>query len=144
MLTANSETIIAELDEAECLRLITPGGIGRIAYAGLSGLTVFPVSYRLVDGAIVFRIAQHSSTGEDLRAGIARADCTVAFEIDDFDDAAREGWSVLVQGSAHCVGSGSEQAAVLAAGVKPWPDSANDHVISVTPTRITGRQIEQG
>jgi hypothetical protein len=48
---------LKELDEAECLRLISPGGIGRIAYSGQSGVTVLPVNYKLHQGAIVFRTA---------------------------------------------------------------------------------------
>jgi nitroimidazol reductase NimA-like FMN-containing flavoprotein (pyridoxamine 5'-phosphate oxidase superfamily) len=34
------------LDEAECRRLISPGGVGRIAYLGRYDLTVLPVNYR--------------------------------------------------------------------------------------------------
>ena len=93
------------LDEAACLRLIAPGGIGRLAYTGRYGLTVLPVNYALHQGTIVFRTAYDSPTDEDLRTGIADAEYKVAFEIDDIDLAAREGWSVLVQGSAHHVDS---------------------------------------
>jgi hypothetical protein len=57
---------------------------------------VLPVNYRLFEGTIVFRTAADSPTEEDLRTGIARAEYKVAFEIDDFDMAAREGWDVLV------------------------------------------------
>jgi hypothetical protein len=31
--------IAEELDEAECLRLISPGGVGRIGFTGEHGLT---------------------------------------------------------------------------------------------------------
>jgi hypothetical protein len=68
-----------------CLRLISPGGIGRIAYSGRSGVTVLPVSYRLHQGAIVFRTAQDSPLEEDLRTGIADAEYKVGSEIDGFD-----------------------------------------------------------
>ena len=75
------------LDEAECLRLIAPGGIGRIAFTGRYGLTVLPVNYKLHDGAIVFRTSPDSPTDEDLRTGIAHAEYEVAFEIDEIDPA---------------------------------------------------------
>ena len=110
------------LDKAECLRLISPGGIGRIAYSGRSGVTVLPVSYKWYQGTIVFRTAQDSPLDEDLRTGIAGAEYKVAFEVDDVDLEAREGWSVLIQGSAHHVDTESERASVLEAGVEPWPD----------------------
>jgi nitroimidazol reductase NimA-like FMN-containing flavoprotein (pyridoxamine 5'-phosphate oxidase superfamily) len=143
VLTTDSQAVMAELDEAECLRLISPGGIGRIAFVGRSDLTVLPVNYRLADGAILFRTAQDSRTGEDLRTGIAHAEYRVAFEIDRFDEASREGWSVLIQGPAHHLDSEAEQAAALAAGVEPWPSGEKDHFIRITPVHITGRRIRR-
>ncbi len=133
--------VLEELDEAECLRLIAPGGIGRIAFSGRYGLTVLPVNYRLFNGTIVFRTAQDSATDEDLRTGIAAAEYLVAFEIDQFDTAAREGWSVLIQGSAHHVESAAERASVEAAGVSPWADGGRELFLRVVPNRITGRRV---
>jgi hypothetical protein len=129
---------LEELDEAECLRLISPGGIGRIAYSGRTGVTVLPVNYQLHQGAIVFRTAQDSPLDEDLRTGIANAEYKVGFEIDDFDLAAREGWSVLIQGSAHHVDSGPERAVALEAGVEPWPGGDREQFLRILPTRISG------
>lgn len=131
------------LDEAECLRLIAPGGIGRLAYSGRYGPTVLPVNYALHEGTIVFRTAHDSPTDEDLRTGIADAEYKVAFEIDEFDPAAREGWSVLVQGSAHHVESADERASVEQAGVEPWAGGARELYLRVLPTRITGRRIRR-
>jgi nitroimidazol reductase NimA-like FMN-containing flavoprotein (pyridoxamine 5'-phosphate oxidase superfamily) len=138
---AGTRPALEPLGEAECLRLISPGGIGRIAFTGRYGLTVFPVNYRLHDGAIVFRTAQDSPTGEDLRTGIAHAEYQVAFEIDQIDQVTRDGWSVLIHGPAHHMSSDAEQAAVLESGVEPWPEGSREHAISITPTRITGRRL---
>jgi nitroimidazol reductase NimA-like FMN-containing flavoprotein (pyridoxamine 5'-phosphate oxidase superfamily) len=143
VVTTDSQAVMAELDEDECLRLISPGGIGRIAFVGRFDLTVLPVNYRLVDGAILFRTAQDGPAGEDLRTGIAHAEYRVAFEIDRFDEASHEGWSVLVQGPAHHVDSEAERAAALAAGVQPWPGGEKDHFIRITPARITGRRLRR-
>jgi nitroimidazol reductase NimA-like FMN-containing flavoprotein (pyridoxamine 5'-phosphate oxidase superfamily) len=131
------------LDEAECLRLISPGGIGRLAHLGRYGLSVFPVNYRVHEGAIVFRTAQDSPTGEDLQTGIAHAEYQVAFEIDDIDETAREGWSVLIHGPAHRMTSEAEQASVLASGVEPWPGGPREQAIRITPARITGRRLHR-
>lgn len=120
--------MLEHLDEAECLRLIAPGGVGRIAYSGRYGPTVLPVNYRLSKGTIVFRTAQHSATDEDLRTGIAHAEYT----------AAREGWSVLIQGSAHHVESEAEHASVAKAGVDPWPDGDRQLFLRVTPSPAPG------
>jgi nitroimidazol reductase NimA-like FMN-containing flavoprotein (pyridoxamine 5'-phosphate oxidase superfamily) len=139
----HAKAIMEELDERECRRLVSLGVIGRIAYVGRYDLTVLPVNYRLVDGDILFRTAQDSLTGEDLRTGIAHADYKVAFEVDHFDESTRESWSVLIQGPAHHVDSEAEQAAAEAAGVRPWPSGEKDHFIRITPARITGRRIRQ-
>jgi nitroimidazol reductase NimA-like FMN-containing flavoprotein (pyridoxamine 5'-phosphate oxidase superfamily) len=135
--------VLESLDEAECLRLISPGGIGRIAYSGRYGLTVLPVNYKLHEGAIVFRTSQNSLTGEDLRTGIAHAEYKVAFEIDHIDLASREGWSVLIHGPAHHMDSEAERKTVVASGVEPWPGGPREHAIRITPDRITGRRLRQ-
>jgi nitroimidazol reductase NimA-like FMN-containing flavoprotein (pyridoxamine 5'-phosphate oxidase superfamily) len=129
------------LSEAECLQLISAGGVGRLAYAGRFGPTVLPVNYKLHEGTIVFRTTQDSPTDEDLRTGIRGAEFKVAFEIDDINPAAREGWSVLIQGSAHHVESGTERASVLEAGIEPWAGGARELFLRIVPTRITGRRI---
>ena len=139
----HGKPIMEVLDEAECLRLIAPGGIGRLVFAGRYDLTVLPVNYKLHRGAILFRTAQDSSTEEDLRTGIARAEYRVAFEVDAFDTVAGEGWSVLVQGPAHHLDSESERIQAQEAGVVPWPGGDREHFISITPARVTGRRIRR-
>jgi nitroimidazol reductase NimA-like FMN-containing flavoprotein (pyridoxamine 5'-phosphate oxidase superfamily) len=134
---------LEQLDEAECLRLIAPGGIGRIAYTGQYDLTVLPVNYKLHEGAILFRTSEDSLTGADLRTRIGHLEYRVAFEIDEFDLQAREGWSVLIQGPAHHLDSADERASALHAGVEPWPGDAKEHFIRITPARITGRRIQR-
>jgi nitroimidazol reductase NimA-like FMN-containing flavoprotein (pyridoxamine 5'-phosphate oxidase superfamily) len=136
-----SDAKLEILDEDECVRLIGPAGIGRLAFAGSFDLTVLPVNYVLHDGAILFRTAQAGSIDEDLRTGIEHAEYRVAFEVDDFDTEAREGWSVLIQGPAHHLDDPAEQAEALAAGVEPWPGGDREHFIKITPARITGRRI---
>ncbi|HEV2451978.1 MAG TPA: pyridoxamine 5'-phosphate oxidase family protein [Streptosporangiaceae bacterium] len=137
------EPVLERLDEAECLRLISPGGVGRLAYSGRYGLTVFPVNYRVHEGSIVFRTAEYSPTGEDLRTGIADAEYRVAFEIDDIDLAAHEGWSVLIHGPAHHMDSLGEQALARETGVDPWAGGDRKHAIRITPVRITGRRLRR-
>lgn len=136
-----SDAMLEILDEAECRRLIEPGGIGRLVFAGSYDLTVLPVNYQVHDGAILFRTAEDGTTQEDLRTGISHAEFRVAFEVDEFDVGAREGWSVLVQGPAHHLDSAEERADAEAAGVDPWPSGEREHFIRITPVRITGRRI---
>jgi nitroimidazol reductase NimA-like FMN-containing flavoprotein (pyridoxamine 5'-phosphate oxidase superfamily) len=141
--TAPPAPVTERLGEDECLRLISPGGIGRIGFSGRFGPAVLPVNYTLHQGAIVFRTGQDSPLGEDLRTGIAHAYYKVAFEIDIIDLAAREGWSVLIQGDAQPVDPENGQAELLAAGVEPWPAGEKELFVRIIPTRITGRRIHR-
>jgi nitroimidazol reductase NimA-like FMN-containing flavoprotein (pyridoxamine 5'-phosphate oxidase superfamily) len=129
------------LTEPECLALIAGGGIGRIAYTGRYGQTILPVNYQLLDNTIVFRTAEDSPLEEDLQTGIRHAEWQVAFEIDEIDLAAKEGWSVLIQGRAHHIDSDAERSAAHQTGVQPWSGGVKEHYIRVVPTRITGRRI---
>src|SRR6202042_1471980 len=107
---------ITELDEAESLKLISPGGIGRIA--------------------------QHSALDEDLQTGITGGDYLVAFEIDEIDLPGRQGWSVLIQGPAHHVESEVERESAAKAGVEPWPAGEGGRFPPIVPNRVTGRRIK--
>lgn len=138
---APAGAVLEHLDEAECLRLIAPGGIGRVAYTGTYDLTVLPVNYKLHNGAILFRTSADSLTVDDLRTGIEGSEYRVAFEVDDFSHATRDGWSVLVQGPAHHLDDEAERADALAAGVEAWPGGERDHFIKISPMRVTGRRI---
>nr|WP_176573359.1 pyridoxamine 5'-phosphate oxidase family protein [Nonomuraea pusilla] len=128
------------LQEEECLRLISPGGVGRVAFSGSHGPTVLPVNYKVREGAIVFRTAPHGPMDEDLRTGLEGVEIKVGFEVDRIDEARHEGWSVLVQGAAHHVPP--EEAGDLAeAGISPWAGGARLLYIRILPTQITGRRI---
>lgn len=135
------QSTLQALNEEACLSLLSGGGIGRLAYVGRFGLTVFPVNYKLYKGDILFRTAVDSPLDEDLRTGIADAEYKVAFEVDQINFVEREGWSVLVQGAAHHVDSEAERASLADANVEPWPSGSREHFIRITPTRITGRSV---
>ena len=135
-----ADRVMEVLDEDQCLALIGPGGIGRIAYSSRSGPVVLPVNYALQDGAIVFRTAEHGPLDEELRTGIAGADYKVAFEIDSIDLTAKQGWSVLIQGPAHHVTREGEDA-VRASGVEPWAPGDRELYVRIVPSRISGRRV---
>src|SRR5947207_6086080 len=137
-----ADRVIEELDEAESLRLISAGGIGRIAYMSRFGPVVLPVNYKWHDGAVVFRTTRHSRLDEDLQTGIAGGDYKVAFEIDAIDEIGRQGWSVLIQGPVHHVEGETERAAAEQAGVEPWPAGERELFLRIVPDRVTGRRIK--
>ena len=136
-----SDRMLIELDEAESLKLVSRGGIGRIAYQSRFGPAVLPVNYKWHGGAVVFRTTRHSALDEDLQTGIAGGDYKVAFEIDAIDEIGRQGWSVLIQGPAHHVSEGERESAERA-GVEPWPAGERELFMRIVPNRVTGRRIQ--
>ncbi|WP_443687886.1 pyridoxamine 5'-phosphate oxidase family protein [Nonomuraea guangzhouensis] len=128
------------LEPEECLRLVAPGGVGRVAFNGSHGPTVLPVNYKLHDGAIVFRTAYGGPMDQDLRTGQEGVEIKIGFEVDRMDEIQHEGWSVLIQGAAHHV-SADELAKVPDSDVTPWAGGDRQLYIRIIPHQITGRRI---
>ncbi|WP_433518773.1 helix-turn-helix domain-containing protein [Nonomuraea sp. CA-143628] len=137
---ASADPVLEVLEPAECLRLIAPGGVGRVAFNGSHGPTILPVNYKLHDGAIVFRTAPGGPMDQDLRTGLEGVEIKIGFEVDRLDEAQREGWSVLIQGPAHHVPQ-DELAKVTDSDVTPWAGGDRRLYIRIIPLQITGRRI---
>ncbi|MFG2074705.1 pyridoxamine 5'-phosphate oxidase family protein [Nonomuraea maritima] len=137
---AMAHPTLERLEEDECLRLIAPGGIGRVAFDGPLGPTVLPVNYTMHEGNIVFRTAAGGPMDTGLRSGSEGVDIKIGFEVDRLDEARREGWSVMVHGPAHHVPP--EEAEELAgADVTPWAGGERRLYVRIAPHQITGRRI---
>ncbi|WP_051760759.1 pyridoxamine 5'-phosphate oxidase family protein [Herbidospora cretacea] len=132
---------LEELTEEECLQLVGPGGVGRVAFGGVAGPTVFPVNYKLVDGRVVFRIRKGGTMDESLQSGIDDLEVKIAFQVDRIDEQNRDGWSVLIQGPAHHVTE--EELRTTSADVDSWAGDDRDHYVRLTPQRVTGRRINR-
>jgi len=127
---------ISKLTTAECWKLITPGGVGRIGFGTPSGPVILPVNYEVITGAIVLRTSRGT-----LIEGHAYQ--KVAFEVDHVDDALCQGWSVLVSGQAHGVLQPLELRRLRAdVSVRPWPDGQHDIWVRIVPVKITGRRVD--
>ena len=71
---------ISKLMPAECRRLITPGGVGRIAFSTSSGPVVVPVNFAVLADTIVVRTAEGTVID-------GHADELAALEVDHIDEA---------------------------------------------------------
>ena len=105
---------LAVLSYHECLRLVASEPVGRIAFAQAGDIEVFPVNHCVVDGTIAFRAADGSKLGAAIQGSV------VAFEVDAYDAARREGWSVVVKGRAELVTDEATLARLWASGLQPW------------------------
>ncbi|MEU9947487.1 pyridoxamine 5'-phosphate oxidase family protein [Streptomyces sp. NPDC047939] len=132
---AAEQARMVELDEADSWVLLGDHGVGRVALAGGDGPVVLPLNYQVLDGEVMFSTAEHSP--------LAAADGTeIAFEADHIDDAFSRGWSVLLVGPVHVVAE-EEAARRLreSAYSTPWAGEGREHVMVLSPRRVTGRKI---
>ncbi|MEV8636449.1 pyridoxamine 5'-phosphate oxidase family protein [Streptosporangium sp. NPDC051023] len=134
---------LEKLDADECVRLVSPGGVGRVAFDSPTGPLILPVNYVMHDGAVLLRTAFGGPLDRNLRTGVEGVDFKVAFEVDHIDEARRQGWSVLIRGAAHHISSERERAAVTTVDVDPWAGGERELYIRITPVEISGRRIHR-
>jgi nitroimidazol reductase NimA-like FMN-containing flavoprotein (pyridoxamine 5'-phosphate oxidase superfamily) len=106
------------LTERQAHQLLAAGEVGRVGITIGALPAIFPVNYRLIDDAIVFR------TGPGSKLSAAAEGAVVAFEVDDYQLADRSGWSVLVVGPAEVVNDPGMESRVADAGLEPFPDGS--------------------
>ncbi len=135
--------VLEPLSEAECMRLLANGGVGRLVYNSRYGPTALPIVYRIDREAIVLGTWDPALFDEDLRTGIEHAEFQVAVEADEIDLEAREGWIVLVRGAAHHLDTEAERAPLIDAGLEPWIEGVPAHFIRVKPTSTWGNRINR-
>ncbi|MEU0485953.1 pyridoxamine 5'-phosphate oxidase family protein [Streptosporangium sp. NPDC006013] len=141
---ATGHPVLEKLDRDECLRLITPGGVGRIAFEEAGGPVILPVDYALLGDSVIFRTAFGGPLDAPLRTGVQGVECKVAFEVDRIDDACHEGWSVLVRGGIQHVSSEEDRATLAALGVRPWAGGERELYVKITAAEVSGRRIRRG
>jgi nitroimidazol reductase NimA-like FMN-containing flavoprotein (pyridoxamine 5'-phosphate oxidase superfamily) len=130
-----SHPVLQTLTAAECHDLLSPGGVGRVAFTTTDGPVVLPVNYAMAGQTVIFRTAP-----DTLLAGYL--DGPAGFEADRLDEALSQGWSVLVTGRAVRVTSEAEVRHLEQhASVRPWAGGARDVYVRIIPRKITGRRI---
>lgn len=123
------------LDDDDARRLLASGEVGRVGITIGALPAIFPVNYRMLDGAIVFRTAPGS------KMSAAAAGAVVAFEVDDYGMWDRSGWSVLAVGQAEVVDDPAICRAATAAGLEPFADGERTAVVRIEPTFLSGRRL---
>lgn len=119
---------LAVLSDPECWDLLRTQPVGRIAWSGIQGVSVVPVNYLVVDGAIALRTTPYSLLARD------SADREVAFEVDQFDPERHDGWSVLVRGRCGRVHRTADRPV-------PWVTGARVLDLEIDVRSISGRRV---
>ena len=125
------------LASTRCDELLATHRAGRVAWNAPEGPMVLPVSYAMHNGSIVFRTSPYGA----LSALAERTN--VAFEIDEVDQDAGTGWSVLVRGTASAVKASYDLVTLWQLdGVVPWATGTRNLFVSITPRTITGQAVK--
>lgn len=133
----DGRTGLERLTREECLERLGSQQVGRLAVVSASRPLIFPVNYAMDGEAVVFR------TAEGTKFDAAVREMSVAFEIDEFDPARREGWSVVVTGRAEEVVSEAHRNRLTHLPLRPWAAGEKDNWLTIVPTAITGRRVTQ-
>ena len=119
----------------ECLRLVASVPVGRLGFHADGEIALLPVNH-VVDGQdVLFR----TTRGSKLSAPEAKS--LVVFETDDYDQATRTGWSVVINGHAEAVYDDAEIKLFDHLDLHPWPDAVErPYWVRIRPISVTGRQ----
>lgn len=125
------------LSREQCLDLLRTREIGRVSTSLRALPVVLPVTYTLDGDTIVFR------TGVGTKFYAATRNAIVAFEIDDFDEATRSGWSVMVVGEASEITDPDDLRRARDLPLDPWIGNGDalDRYIRIPVVHVSGRRI---
>jgi nitroimidazol reductase NimA-like FMN-containing flavoprotein (pyridoxamine 5'-phosphate oxidase superfamily) len=119
------------LDDADCIRLLEAGGVGRVALPGEPPV-VRPVNF-VLDGR---RVVVRTSAGSLWNA--ARTAPLVTFEIDAARNVDHRGWSVIASGRLSTLETDDD---VLALPLRAWAPKGRDRFVAITISALSGRQL---
>lgn len=123
-----------ELDDSECWQLLRDAPFGRLAVVLNGQPDVFPINHVVDRGSLVFR----TDPGSKLVGAVGH---TVAFEVDGFDQAAGEVWSVVAKGTAHEVRRLHEVVDTVALPLFPWQGGTKPHFVRIEVEQLSGRRF---
>jgi nitroimidazol reductase NimA-like FMN-containing flavoprotein (pyridoxamine 5'-phosphate oxidase superfamily) len=121
----------------ECLRRLTECPVGRIAFLHDGEIAVLPVNHTVQGLNIYFR-----TRGASKIEAAVNSD-RVSFEVDSYNPRAKDGWSVLVHGTAEVVSDPDDLRRLEPIAREPWlpPEPSPMTWIRVRSTAITGRAL---
>lgn len=130
---AGSQTEV--LDAEECWRYLRSSYVGRLAVINGSVPEIFPVNFTVAGAMLLFRTAP----GTKLRALLTGA--VAAFEVDGLNPYATEAWSVVAKGRPEPFDETRMQLPAPDADREPWAPGSKEHLVTITPTEISGRRF---
>jgi len=125
---------LVAIDEEECWQLVSTRRWGRLLVVVANHPELFPVDH-LVDGR---SLLVRTEEGTKLRAALG---ARVGFEVDQVDDDARLGWTVMLAGYANEVFDTRElELAEIDADEAVWTGD-RVHWLRIVPFKVSGRRL---
>jgi nitroimidazol reductase NimA-like FMN-containing flavoprotein (pyridoxamine 5'-phosphate oxidase superfamily) len=109
--------------------------VGRLAVSITDHPDIFPVNYIVDHGTVVFRTAE----GTKLAAAVLGR--SVAFEIDGYDAAAGDAWSVVIKGRAVEIERMQDLFDAVDLPLFPWHAGPKHRFVRIEPDEISGRSF---
>lgn len=125
---------VEDLDDAACRERLNSAPTGRIGFTDRALPRILPVHYTLRDDEVV--IARRSGATLDIRPQEI-----VAFEVDHYDPATREGWSVSLVGTCRIITDSDEIAELDAVDFAPWNSEEGSTYIGISIGLMHGRVL---
>lgn len=126
------------LSATECWSFLRSAAVGRLGVSVDGRQDIFPVNHVVSRESVVFRTAQGSKLDASL-------DQPVAFEVDGFDSATGDAWSVVVKGTARELRDRDEVIRALRLPITPWPGGPKPRIVQIDPYpdsgALTGRRF---
>ena len=126
---------MAELDQSECWALLRSADVGRLAISIMNRPDIFPINFIVDHGTIVFRTAE----GTKLAGAVLNQ--AVAFEIDGYDAASGEAWSVVMKGPAVEIERMHDLFEATELPLFPWHAAPKHRFVRIEPEELTGRRF---
>jgi uncharacterized protein len=130
------EAGLARLNREECMDLLARSTFGRVGVSVDALPAILPVTIALVGDELVFR------TVPGTKLAYAARNAVLAIEVDDYEPATGEGWSVLVRGVATQLEDPDEIDRARSVLDRTWiPEQTGEHFVRVGCDLVTGRRL---
>lgn len=126
---------IEHLSTRECWDAFRSADIGRLAVIIDDHPEIFPVTYVVDHGTVVFRSAEGSKVDGVLSGH------SLAFEVDGYDRSTNRAWSAVIKGTAERPQGIDDAAAAAMLPLFPWQAGAKNRFVRIVPDEITGRRF---
>jgi nitroimidazol reductase NimA-like FMN-containing flavoprotein (pyridoxamine 5'-phosphate oxidase superfamily) len=123
------------LETNTCWDLLRQADVGRLAVSIADHPDIFPINFVVDHGTVVFRTAEGTKLAG---AVLGRA---VAFEVDGYEPAAGDAWSVVIKGRARELERMQDVFDALDLPLFPWHASPKHRFVRIEPDDVSGRRF---